>query len=378
TVDMNIKTEHVGLRTALCNLIIASVTDEGADVYLALGTMHYMVQNKQARYKVSAWEPALEEIFRHHPSAKLAYTGLLDINDFTTDGFYVQKHLGEFFPTFSEILRSPHPHRQPVFIVMFQPSPVPYGGDFQSSRRRSTSLVDLSATSSGRLQFPIVPEDFNLRVYLQRLKLWFTDTAQSLQYFEIEVPSYGVGYREKCTEVSSSLMERAKLLAVFVSEQMSGLTQERDCSMPTVDLHLTKLMTELNSRVIGLGWVRVGSELERAILYKVLADRIGLPCALYRTSSAHAWCEVAMPELNTEEQDEEVSINQYPAGLRRMNYVVDLTLQPGQLHQVGSVEARRICGPKCTPSFVARNSPRACVCERHDKDNLSNDDSRVS
>lgn len=42
-----------------------------------------MVEDKQARYVVSAWEPALETIFRYHPSAKFAYTGRLDINDFT-------------------------------------------------------------------------------------------------------------------------------------------------------------------------------------------------------------------------------------------------------------------------------------------------------
>lgn len=42
-----------------------------------------MVEEKEARYMVGAWEPALEAIFRHHPSAKLAYTGRLDINDFT-------------------------------------------------------------------------------------------------------------------------------------------------------------------------------------------------------------------------------------------------------------------------------------------------------
>lgn len=42
-----------------------------------------MVENKQARYVVSAWEAALETIFQHHPSAKFAYTGRLDINDFT-------------------------------------------------------------------------------------------------------------------------------------------------------------------------------------------------------------------------------------------------------------------------------------------------------
>lgn len=49
-------------------------------------------------------------------------------------------------------------------------------------------------------------------------------------------------YRDKCEEVTSSLKQRAQLLAEFVVEQMSGLTQERDCSMPSVDLHLADLM----------------------------------------------------------------------------------------------------------------------------------------
>lgn len=45
---------------------------------------HSMVESKQACYKVSMWQSALEEIYRHHPSAKLAYTGRLDIDDFTS------------------------------------------------------------------------------------------------------------------------------------------------------------------------------------------------------------------------------------------------------------------------------------------------------
>lgn len=49
-------------------------------------------------------------------------------------------------------------------------------------------------------------------------------------------------YRDKCQEVSSSLKQRAQLLGEFVSEQMSGLTQDRDCTMPSVNLHLADLM----------------------------------------------------------------------------------------------------------------------------------------
>ncbi|XP_031768976.2 uncharacterized protein LOC113519158 [Galleria mellonella] len=344
-VSKNLRIEHIGLRTALCSLIICSVTDEGADVYLDLGTIHYMAENKLARYVVGAWEPALEAIFRHHPSAKLAYTGKLDINDFTQEGFYVQKRLGDRFPTIEEIMTEKPPHRHPVFICMFnQPGFDATSGLNIRTPYRSSTESKLATSQSGRLHLPQLPDDANLRAYILKLRIWFGDP-----------------YRDKCQEVSSSLKQRAQLLAEFVVEQMSGLTEERDCSMPSVDLHLADLMMELNSKVIGLGWVRCGGGLERALLYKVLADRVGLPCALHRASSAHAWCEVAVPAPcpgGTEDTEEN-----YPAGLLRVNYVVDLMTDPGRLVPLGSFEAQRVCGPVCASPYIARKLPEVCRCE---------------
>ncbi|XP_073957467.1 uncharacterized protein isoform X2 [Choristoneura fumiferana] len=358
-ISSNLSIEHIGLRTALCTVIAASVTDEGADVYLELGTIHYMVGNRLARYVVGAWEPALEAIFRHHPSAKFAYTGGLDINDFTREGFYVQKRMGESFPTIQELMSSLPPHHDPVFICQFHQSPYDATStlDIRTPYRKSDSRA--GSTSLSRLRLPL-PEDVNLRAYLLKLRIWFGEPSKSLHYFEVENAHYEVRYRDKCEEVSATLKQRAQLLAEFVCEQMSGVDQERDCSMPTVNLHLADLMNDLNSRVIGLGWVRAGGAVERALLYKVLADRVGLPCALRRRGGAHAWCEVAVPEQDPDEKDIE---DNYPAGLLRRNYVVDLMLRPGRLLPRGSHEARLICGPTCVPRYTARTLPEVCKCQ---------------
>ncbi|CAH1286876.1 unnamed protein product [Chrysodeixis includens] len=301
-VSKNLQIEHIGLRTALCTVISASVSAEGADVYLELGTIHYMVEAKEARYMVGAWEPALEAIFRHHPSAKLGYTGRLDINDFTQEGFYCLKRLGDHFPTISEIITSEKPpFSNPVYICMFHHQYDSASAvDVKPLNDKSTreSKLALSTPSGARIRFPSVADDINLRAYLYKLRMWFGDPGKSLHYFEIDDAHYEVRYREKCIEVSTSLKQRAQLLAEYVVEQMCGLTQERDCSMPSVDLHLVDLMLDLGSPIIGLGFVKCGGALERALVYKVLADRLGLPCGLYRTSSAHAWCEVAVPELD--------------------------------------------------------------------------------
>ncbi|CAB3256251.1 unnamed protein product [Arctia plantaginis] len=344
-VASNLSIEHVGLRTALCMLITASVTDEGADMYLELGAIHYMVENRQARYVVGAWEPAIEAIFRHHPSAKLAYTGRLDINDFTSEGFYCFKRLGKRFPTLQEAETKPRLPWEPVYVCMFHPAQWDASALDIRTPHDPPPEPNLVASHSSR-HIPALPDDVNLRNYLLKLKLWFGDP-----------------YRDKCDEVSTSLKQKARMLAEFVAENMSGLTQEKDCSLPSVGLHLTDLMIELNSPVVGIGWVKCGGALERAILYKVLADRLGVPCALHRTTSSYAWCEVAVPEIEPEVDTE---VENFPAGLLRANYVVDLTVRPGRLLPCNGREARNMCGPKCAPPYTAGTRPDICVCEAPD------------
>ncbi|XP_063616275.1 armadillo repeat-containing protein 3-like [Cydia splendana] len=360
-VSTNLHIKHVGLNTALCTLITACVTDEGADEYLRLGTVHFMVENRLARYVVSTWEPALEAIFRHQPSAKLAYTGRLDINDYTQEGFYVQKRLSSPFPTIQQLMDKPPPHEDPVFISLFQPPVsepgVDAGIDFEQHQSRGISSSIM--TSSSMRRRPPLPDDINLREYVLQQRLWFGDPVKSVRYIEIEDAHYEVRYRDKCHEVSMSLKERAQLLAEFVAEQMRGTTQEKDCTMPSVALHLSNIMNDLDSCVIGLGWVRYGGALERALLYKVLADRVGLPCALHRRSCAHAWCEVAVPEGSENAMKE----GNYPAGLLRANYVVDLMVKPGRLLPLGGEDARRVCGcDPAQPRYTSR-AAKGCFCK---------------
>lgn len=45
----------------------------------------------------------------------------------------------------------------------------------------------------------------------------------------------------------------------------------------------------------------MGNYLERALLFKVLSDKVGFPCALVRGSHGRAWVEIAVPVLNVED-----------------------------------------------------------------------------
>lgn len=67
---------------------------------------------------------------------------------------------------------------------------------------------------------------------------------------------------------------------------------------PFLAFHTLHLQYELETNVIPIGHIRVGSYLERAFLFKVLADRVGLPCAFVRGSYGRAWVEIAIPSIN--------------------------------------------------------------------------------
>ncbi|XP_041975374.1 uncharacterized protein LOC121730414 [Aricia agestis] len=318
-VNDNLRIEHVGLRAALCAVVCAGVTHTttSADVYLALGTVHYLFCNKKARYAIPAWESALAAILDRHLSAKFAYMNKLDIHENTRDGFYVLKRPTKPFPTLLSLM-SNSSRLHPVFVASFG-DPV----TTQDTQTRTDEDEDSAPVS--------VPRDDNLNNYVGRLRAMFP------MYRE---PNNARKQFGACDIVSSSLLLRARVLGVFVAAATCGVTQDMDCSVPSVDLHLAELMMALDSCVINLGYVKCGGALERAVLYKVLADRIALPCALCRVAE-RAWCEVAVPDVDVAESMQD---HLYPGGLLRANYVVDLTDEPGSLHPPHSDNARRIRG----------------------------------
>uniref|UniRef100_T1GA84 EDR1/CTR1/ARMC3-like peptidase-like domain-containing protein n=1 Tax=Megaselia scalaris TaxID=36166 RepID=T1GA84_MEGSC len=55
------------------------------------------------------------------------------------------------------------------------------------------------------------------------------------------------------------------------------------CSEEFVLNHLNHLKYQLHCNVIPLGMIKFGGPCERAIMFKGLADQIGLPCSLVRS-----------------------------------------------------------------------------------------------
>lgn len=93
------------------------------------------------------------------------------------------------------------------------------------------------------------------------------------------------------------VVSRAQMLAKFVSQQMSGPDPLITCVDHQLEIHLKEIKDTIETSVIPLGMLRVGSYFERALLFKVIADRIHLPAALVRGEYGKAWIEIAVPQV---------------------------------------------------------------------------------
>nr|CAD7575280.1 unnamed protein product [Timema californicum] len=139
-----------------------------------------------------------------------------------------------------------------------------------------------------------------------------------------------------------SMTDRIKVVAQFVAAQMSGPDPHRKCDVHQLELHLSEIKVELCNNVIPIGHIRVGSYLERALLFKILADRVGLPCALVRGQYSRAWIEVAIPQ-EERGQDEGGAEPAVPLRLLRPNLIVDLMNNVGELLLLHSYEGDMYC-----------------------------------
>lgn len=94
----------------------------------------------------------------------------------------------------------------------------------------------------------------------------------------------------------SYVASRARMLAKFVARQMSGPDPLVRCVDHQLEIHLKEIKRTIETSVIPLGMLKVGSYFERALLFKVIADRVHLPAALVRGQYGKAWIEIAVPE----------------------------------------------------------------------------------
>ncbi|XP_074123017.1 armadillo repeat-containing protein 3 isoform X4 [Sminthopsis crassicaudata] len=139
------------------------------------------------------------------------------------------------------------------------------------------------------------------------------------------------------TEVSKTILPITDLktqietLAKFVAGKMGGPISKKLLHEFKWELHISEVKFQLKSNIIPIGYIKKGTFYHRALLFKVLADKIGIGATLVRGEYNRAWNEVKL----VEESYKGIT------GLlpRPEEFIIDLMFEPGALLKTRSQEA---------------------------------------
>uniref|UniRef100_A0A8D3DAS5 Armadillo repeat containing 3 n=1 Tax=Scophthalmus maximus TaxID=52904 RepID=A0A8D3DAS5_SCOMX len=250
-----------------CLAVNVCASDEPAAVEMCkFGALELLREiNQSANRRSSFSELAMISLLNSNLSVKYSLTGHLAFTDIVSDGFYDAGQV-----------------RAPLQFTCLHKS---------LEKTEDDGQKDESQPGSPTEEPWKMMDDVSLQVLVK-------ETKESILPLDDE--------REQCTA-----------LARMVSEAMGGAVEmEKLHEFPWV-LHLSELKFQLQSNVIPIGMITRGIYCHRALLFKCLADCIGMSSTLVRGEYNRAWNEVLLLSGNPSSSSG--------------RYMVDLMHQPGRL-----------------------------------------------
>ncbi|KAM0041313.1 putative protein kinase TKL-CTR1-DRK-2 family [Helianthus debilis subsp. tardiflorus] len=137
------------------------------------------------------------------------------------------------------------------------------------------------------------------------------DKATDDKLLQLEKSALEIGM--KSSESDQNVVQK---LAVLVSNHMGGPVGDPDKMLLAWKNFSYKFKSTFGSMVLPLGSLKIGMARHRALLFKVLADSVGIPCCLVKGKQYTGSTDVAMNLIKTGDGRE---------------YIVDLMSDPGTL-----------------------------------------------
>ncbi|XP_020349863.1 armadillo repeat-containing protein 3 [Oncorhynchus kisutch] len=341
-----LRSNHKEVRRNACWAISVCANDEPTAVEMCkLGALDLLQEiNSSANRRNKFSEIALQRLLDSNLSLKYSLTNTLAPTDITVDGFYDpgQARSGQRVLTLEDLSKQPVNQRRPVIAI--NAKPLDTVSVDQSEERQQDSPTEtrtasvLSSKGSTR-----TPSKGKSKGRKEDEKLRDEDESKPQQEVAMvtEKPwmlPYDAAFHALVTEATKTILplhvesEQYSALARLVSEVMGGAVEVDRQHDFLWELHLSELRYELQSNIIPIGQIRKGTYYHRALLYKVLADRIGVSCSLVRGEYNRVWNEVLLS----------VGTPHYPGCQPQPRaHLVDLIHQPGRLLRANTPQAKQ-------------------------------------
>ncbi|KAJ6813692.1 serine/threonine-protein kinase EDR1-like [Iris pallida] len=164
-----------------------------------------------------------------------------------------------------------------------------------SSHGKIPSLVDLQ-TSIGDLGFEVI-------IVNRAIDAALVELEQVAQCMSIDIPASEVGF----------MVQR---ISELVAQHMGGPVRDAHDMLARWMEKSTELRTSQQTSLLPIGCIKIGLSRHRSLLFKVLADKVGIPCRLVKGSHY------------TGIDDDAVNIIKFSNG---SEFLVDLMSSPGTL-----------------------------------------------
>nr|XP_009501835.1 PREDICTED: armadillo repeat-containing protein 3 isoform X2 [Phalacrocorax carbo] len=335
------KNEEV--RRNVCWAVMVCASDELTAVELCrLGALDILEEiNLSAGRKSSFSEAALEKLLDNNLPQKYSQMGYLSSSNIITDGFYDcgQVKPGVKFLSLEELsMQKLTDHRAIIFInakpredvlaVEEKAQDSSYEQTILSPSISRKSSREKARKGKGKKEEEKMKEVMQIVSKVQdEINL---ENSHWLRPADFILLDY-INDVSKTILPLTTTREQVVALAQFVADKMGGPIERDKLHDFNWELHISEIEFELKCNVVPIGKVKKGTFYHRALLFKVIADRIGIGCSLVRGKYNRAWNEVKL-------------VDDSPQGIAGLllppqEYIVDLMFEPGSLIKQGSAEA---------------------------------------
>ncbi|XP_019316093.2 armadillo repeat-containing protein 3 isoform X4 [Panthera pardus] len=326
--------------------VMVCANDELTAVELCkLGALDILEEvNLSASRKNKFSEAAYNKLLNNNLSLKYSLTGYLSSSNIISDGFYDYGRINpgtKLLPLKDLCLQEPSDQRAVLLVnskssdvspppsTEDKSSDVGYGRSISSSSSFRRASKEKTKKGRGKKEEERVKEEEEVSTLP---KLMGEGSPEKEWY-----PPFDPDFRVYVYEVTKSIFpitnikEQIEVLARYVAEKMGGKMSKEKLHNFSWELHISELKFQLKSNVVPIGQIKKGIFYHRALLFKALADKIGIGCSLVRGEYGRAWNEV---QLMNESRKGLIGALPPPEV-----YIVDLMFHPGGLMKLRSREA---------------------------------------
>nr|XP_021140980.1 armadillo repeat-containing protein 3 isoform X1 [Columba livia]XP_021140981.1 armadillo repeat-containing protein 3 isoform X1 [Columba livia]XP_021140982.1 armadillo repeat-containing protein 3 isoform X2 [Columba livia]XP_021140983.1 armadillo repeat-containing protein 3 isoform X1 [Columba livia] len=295
--------KNAEVRRNACLAVTVCASDEVTAVELCrLGALDILKEMNLSIWRRNKFsEAALENLFDNNLSQKYSQRGYLSSSNVITDGFYDcgQIKPGVKFLSLEELSMQELTDRRAIIFINAKPREDVLAAEekAQDSSYEQTPLSPALSRKSSREKTRRgkgKKEEEKMKEVTEVMsKVQDLGNSHWLPPPDFILLDY-INDASKAILPLTTTREQVVALAQFVANKMGGSIERDKLHDFNWELHISEIEFELKCNIVPIGKVKKGTFYHRALLFKVVADRIGIGCSLVRGEYNRAWNEVEL------------------------------------------------------------------------------------